>query len=279
MAATLLDAVSAVLVLVLVALGLAVVFGMMRVINMAHGELVMLGAFTVVWLQGWHVPFWGCVIAAAVVVGLLGWMIEWALVRHTRDRPLDTILATWGLSVVLKQGTVLVFGPGSHSVPLPLDAMVGLGALNYPEYRLVVMAIAAVVIAGTYLFLRCTNRGLATRAVMARPATAELLGFNTDRTYSATFAAGAALAGLAGALVAPLVSVDPQMGLGYLVPAFLAILVGGAGALGGVLAGGSAVGASTSLLGALWSPVTVQIVVFGLAVAVIRLRPQGLMRE
>jgi urea transport system permease protein len=266
-----------VLVLILVALGLLVVFGMMRVINMAHGELFMLGAYVVVAAKALSLPFWVGVLAAPLLVGLAGLAIELLLIRHVYQRTLDTILATWGLSIAIKQAVVLVFGPAAYSVPLPIDATLTLGAFAYPVYRLILTGLALAIIGATFwLFLR-TDFGLITRAVIARPETAAALGIDTRRVMRASFVLGTALAGLAGALVAPLISVDPQMGLGYLVPAFLAILIGGAGPLSGVLVGGGLVGGVDSLLTLRISPVAAQIAVFALAVVVIRLRPSGLL--
>jgi branched-chain amino acid transport system permease protein/urea transport system permease protein len=266
-----------VLVLILVALGLVVVFGMMRVINMAHGELFMLGAYAVVAAGQLGLPFWLGVLAAPLVVGLVGLAIEVLLIRHVYRRTLDTILATWGLSIAIKQVVVLAFGPAAYSVPLPIDATLGIGAFTYPVYRLILTALALVIIGATFwLFLR-TDFGLIARAVIARPQTAATLGIDTRRVMRASFVLGTALAGLAGALVAPLVSVDPQMGLSYLVPAFLAILIGGAGPLAGVLVGGGLVGGVDSLLTLRISPVAAQIVVLALAVVVIRLRPSGIL--
>ncbi|MEM7023404.1 MAG: branched-chain amino acid ABC transporter permease [Pseudomonadota bacterium] len=277
LATILLNGTTYVLVLVLVALGLVVVFGMMRVINMAHGELFMLGAYVVVALEAQGMPFWLGVLLAPLVVGLAGLVIEMLLIRHVYRRPLDTILATWGLSIAIKQAIVLIFGPAAFSVPLPIDASLTVGDFTYPVYRLLLTGLALVIIGATFwLFLR-TDFGLMARAVIARPETAAALGINTRLVMRASFVLGTALAGLAGALVAPLISVDPQMGLGYLVPAFLSILIGGAGALAGVLVGGGLVGGVDSLLTLWWSPVAAQIAVFALAVVVIRLRPSGIL--
>jgi urea transport system permease protein len=264
-------------VLILVALGLLVVFGMMRVINMAHGELFMLGAYVVVAAKGLGLPFWLGVLAAPLLVGLAGLAIELLLIRHVYQRTLDTILATWGLSIAIKQAVVLVFGPAAYSVPLPVDATLTVGAFAYPIYRLILTGLALVIIGATFWLFLKTDFGLIARGVIARPETAATLGIDTRRVMRASFVLGTALAGLAGALVAPLISVDPQMGLGYLVPGFLAILIGGAGPLAGVLVGGSLVGGVDSLL-TLWiSPVAAQIAVFALAVVVIRLRPSGIL--
>ena len=272
----LLDAFSFVLLLVLVAMGLVIVFGMMGIINLAHGELVMVGAYIVAALTGAGVPFAAAALGAVLGVGVLGWAIHVLLIRHIAHRVLDSILATWGLAIVLRQGIVLVFGPASVNVGLPVDATLTVGAFSYPVYRLVVTAVSATVIVAAAVVVTRTRAGLVVRAVMARPQIAATLGIDTGRVARATFVAGAAVAGLAGALVAPLVSVSPQMGVGYLVPAFLAILVGGAGSLAGVVAGGAVVGGLDSLLSHWLSPVLAQIVVFALAIAVIRLRPRGL---
>ena len=276
-AVILLNMSSFVLILILVALGLVVVFGMLGVINMAHGELFMLGAYTAVAVTGAGAPFWLAVVAAPVVVGAAGLAIEVLLVRHIYRRTLDTILATWGLSIALKQLVVLTFGPASRSVAPPIDASIAVGDFVYPAYRLVLMAIAVALIAVTFWVFQRTRFGLLARAVIARPDTAACLGIDTKMIVRTSFVIGTALAGLAGALVAPLISVDPQMGLGFLIPGFIAIMVGGAGVLAGVLVGGGIVGGASNLLTLWLSPVVAQIAVFGLAIVVIRLRPQGLL--
>ncbi|GLQ06638.1 branched-chain amino acid ABC transporter permease [Sneathiella chinensis] len=273
----LLDALSYILVLILVALGLMIVFGMMGVINMAHGELFMVGAYVMVVCQSLGLPFLVGVLFSGILVGLLGLLIEAALIRHIYTRTLDTILATWGLSIALKQGIVLIFGPEAQSVISPLSDTVSLGEFSYPLYRLLLMGASIALIGLTFWLFLKTDFGLTARAVIARPDTAATLGINTRSLYRRSFVIGTTLAGIAGALVAPLISVDPQMGLGYLIPGFLSILVGGAGPLAGVLAGGAAVGGTNSLLTVWISPVAAQIAVFIMAILVIRLRPEGLL--
>ena len=273
----LIDASSYILVLVLIALGLMIVFGMMGVINMAHGELFMIGAYVMVLAQSYGIPFWIGVLIAPIFVGALGFLIEFLLIRHIYQRPLDTILATWGLSIALKQAIVLLFGPESQSVVAPISSSISFGDFSYPLYRLVIMALSAAIIGGTFWLFLKTDFGLMARAVIARPETASTLGINTRKMYRWSFIIGTALAGLAGALIAPTISVDPQMGLGYLIPGFLSILVGGAGPLAGVLVGGGAVGGTNSLLTVWISPVAAQIAVFILAILVIRLRPEGIL--
>ncbi|MCR9213959.1 MAG: branched-chain amino acid ABC transporter permease [Proteobacteria bacterium] len=272
-----LDASSYILILILVALGLMIVFGMMGVINMAHGELFMIGAYVMVMAQSYGLPFVAGLILAPLVVGFLGLVIEAGLIRHIYLRPLDTILATWGLSIALKQLIVLLFGPESQSVVGPVDGSLVIGDFQYPIYRLILMGASIALIAGTFWIFLKTDFGLMARAVIARPETAAALGIDTRRMYRLSFVIGTALAGLAGALVAPLISVDPQMGLGYLVPGFLSILVGGAGPLAGVLVGGTIVGGVNNLLAVWISPVTALIAVYIIAILIIRLRPEGLL--
>jgi urea transport system permease protein len=272
----LLDASNAVAVLMLVSLGLAIIFGLMNVINMAHGEFLMLGAYAVLVLEDAGAPFLICLVLAPLIVAAVGLLAEELLIRRTYQRLTDTILATWGLSLVIRQGLVLAFGPGSHAVALPDLGQVTIGGSPYPVYRLAVMAIAILAIAATFLVFFRTRLGLAARAVIANRAMAACLGIDTRRLDRLTFAAGAGLAGLAGAAMAPLVSIDPNGGLGWLVPAFLSILVGGLGSLAGPLAGGAAIGGIDSLTAALSSPVFAQLAVLVAAILVIRLFPNGL---
>lgn len=276
-ATVVLDGANAVLILMLVALGLAIVFGLMNVINLAHGEFLMLGAYVVLAAGQAGLPFWAGVLLAPVVVGAVGLLAEEILIRHTYTRLLDTILATWGLSMVLRQAVAILYGPGSYSVAAPdLGAVIVAGS-PYPVYRLVVMAISLSAIAGTFALFFRTRFGLAARAVIANRAMASCLGIDTRRLDRWTFSVGAGLAGLAGATVSPLIAIDPQAGLGWLVPAFLAILVGGLGSIAGPLAGAAGVGGLDSLTAALASPVWAQLVVFIAAILVIRLRPAGLL--
>jgi len=265
------------LVLILVAMGLMIIFGLMNVINMAHGEFFLLGAYTVVMTDKIGLGFWPGLILAPIVVGLLGMAIEFLCIRHLYQRFLDTILATWGISIAIKQLVIIIFGPAGLMIKPPLPQTVSLFGLEYPAYRLFIMAMSLIVILVTfYLFLK-TDLGLGARAVIANKNMAASLGINTRRMYRTTFTFGSAIAGLAGAVMAPLMSCDPQMGLGFFVPAFLSILVGGAGTLGGVLVGGAIVGGGDSLISTLFTPVSAQIVIFIIAIILIRIRPQGLL--
>lgn len=271
-----LDAASFTLAIVLVAMGLVIVFGLMRVINMAHGELFLLGAYTLLVVERLGGSFWIGLVAAPIVVGALGLVIEELVIRRIYHRFLDTILATWGLSLVIKQAVVLAFGPQSQTVTPPFTAQLSLLGTTYPAYRLFIMAVAIAVVLLTFRIFMRTRFGLMARAVIANRPMAACLGIDTRRLDRLTFAYGSALAGLAGAVMAPIMSVDPQMGLGFLVPAFLAILTGGAQTLAGALLGSTLVGGTDVIVASLLSPVAAQITVLAMAVLVIRLFPQGL---
>ena len=267
------------LVLMLVSLGLAIIFGLMNVINMAHGEFLMLGSYAMPTLTEIGLPFWAALAIAPLFVAATGLLAEEVLVRHTYERLLDTILATVGLSLALRQLIVLTYGPGSFAVVAPNLGTVLIAGSPYPVYRLLVMTIALTAIVCTVWVFFHTRFGLAARAAIANRAMASALGIDTRRLDRITFALGAGLAGLAGAVMAPLTSIDPAVGVGWLVPAFLAVLVGGLGSIAGPLIGSAGVGALDSVTAALASPIAAQLVVFVTAVILIRLYPNGLIAQ
>jgi branched-chain amino acid transport system permease protein/urea transport system permease protein len=264
------------LALLLVALGLIIVFGLMNVINMAHGEFFLLGAYVVVLSETLGGGFWLGLLLAPLALAVVGLVLEELVIRHVYHRFIDTILATWGLSLALKQAVIVGFGPTAQQVANPFPQQVEVVGAIYPAYRLFVMGVALLVAGATFFLFYRTNLGLAARGVIANRTMAASLGIDTRRMDRATFACGAALAGLAGAVMAPLMSVDPQMGVGFLVPAFLSILVGGAGSLPGALLGTSLIAGSTTVVASYWSQVVAQIAVFSLAILIIRIFPRGL---
>jgi urea transport system permease protein len=274
-----LDTLGFVLTLLLVTLGLVVIYGMMNVVNMAHGELFLLGAYTLVAIKSAVGSLWIGMFLAPVVVGCVGLLIEELVIRHVYQRPMDTILATWGISIALKQGITILFGPGAISVATPLPGAISLFGLEYPLYRLFIMAIATLLAIGTCLVLYATSLGLQIRGVIANRAMAGSLGINTRLMDRATFAAGAGLAGIAGAVMAPIMSVDPQMGVGFLIPAFLAVLVGGLNSVAGAMIGTGIIGGTTTIFSNFMSQAFAQIAVFAVAIAIIRLFPNGLAKR
>ncbi len=276
LATAILDSSNAILVLMLVSLGLAIIFGLMNVINMAHGEFLMLGCYSVMELHNHGVPFFLALALSPLIVAAIGLVAEEIVIRRTYARLIDTILATWGLALVLRQAMVLIYGPGSYAVAPPDVGSVMLFGSPYPVYRLIIMVVSLATIVATFLFFFRTRPGLAARAVIANRDMAACLGINTRRLDRVTFALGSGLAGLAGAAMAPVISIDPNAGLGWVVPAFLSILVGGLGSISGPLVGAAGVGGLDSMATALSSGVWAQLVVFTTAILVIRVFPNGL---
>lgn len=272
-----LDSTSFFLVLLLVALGLVIIFGLMNVINMAHGEFFLIGAYAAVTVTRAGLPFWWALLVAPIVLAVVGWLVEQLIVRFVYHRFIDSILATWGLSLMLKQLIIVIFGPTSMNVPDPMATTVSVLGVSYPGYRLFVMGASVALTTLTFVTLYRTHVGLTIRGVIANRKMAASLGVNTRRLDVATFMAGAALAGFAGAAMAPLMSVDPQMGAGFLIPSFLSILVGGTSSFMGVVAGAALISGGSTSLAAWRDPVFAQIVVFTLAIVIIRLFPNGLL--
>ena len=266
-------------ILLLIALGLAIIYGTMGVINLAHGEFVMLGAYAA----------WALRTSAGIgllpglpliflAVAALGWVIERTVIRHLYRRPLDTILATWGIGVMLQQIVRLLAGGELRYVPLPeyLSRPVSLFGQEVSGYRVFVFFGVAALFALTWFLVNRTSQGMRLRAVVQDPAIASAFGINAGRVYAATFAYGAGLAGLAGALVAPLKSVSPEMGTGYVVDAFMVVVVGGVQSLFGAVASAALLGQASGVLGFLSNDTVAQALVLLAVVVMIRFRPQGL---
>jgi len=262
--------------LLLSGLGLIVILGMMNIINLAHGELMMLGAYaaTVVYQRG--VPFPVAALVAFVVVALVGAVLERLIVRRFYGRELGALVVTWGISLILSQGTLLVLGPFMPAIPIP-GGSIALGLYSFSVYWLMLIGVCVgVVLALAWLYNR-TTFGLQARATMQNAAMARALGVNTDRIYMLTFSLGAGLAGFSGALLAPTTSIMPFMGQQFVAPAFITVVVGGAT---NVIAG--AVGSSI-LLSLVRTPVGFAFGAFlGLvallfaALIIIRLMPNGI---
>ena len=272
----LLDSLNYTSVLLLVSIGLVIVFGLMQVINLAHGEFFLLGAYSVLVAQNLGLPFWVALPLAFAAVSIVGLICDMCILRFIYHRPVDTILATWGLSLAIKQAIIIIFGPASQIIDAPFTGAVHFLGIEYSSYRLFVMAMAIAVAVFAFSCLYRTKIGLAARAAMANRSMAQCLGVNTRRLDRYTFSFGAGLAGFAGAVMAPLMSVDPQMGMGFVIPAFLSILVGGVGSPFGALWGSAVIGASNTTLSAILSPVLAYMIVFTLAIVVIRTCPAGL---
>ncbi|BCX18703.1 MAG: branched-chain amino acid ABC transporter permease [Geminicoccaceae bacterium] len=266
----LLDALAQALTLFLVASGLAVTFGLVGVINLAHGELLLAGAYTALAVERAGLGYWAGLALAPLVVGLLGFLLDLLVIRRLRERPLDTLLATWAAALVVRQTVVALFGPASHTIQPPIPGSVVLLGAPYPVHRLLVMGLALLVAALLAWLLFATRLGLMIRGAIADRTLAAVSGLAVRRLEALAFAFGAGLAGLAGAATAPLLSVDPQMGLGFLLPAFLAVLVAPGGGPAGTAIGAALVGGGESLVAAFASPVLAQLAVLAGAVVLLR---------
>ena len=221
-----LNALFAIALLAIVALGLAVVLGLLGVLNLAHGELVMVGAYCayVAQANGW--PFIAAVPLALLVCGALGFVVERWLVRPLYARPFDTLVVTWGLSLLLRKCAESVFGLGYKSLTEPLSGTVDVLGATYPRYRLALIALSIVVLGALVLWYGRSRTGTRIKAMVDNPDLARAMGIPVSRFASATFVVGTCLAGLAGVLVAPLIPVQPFMGLDYILMSFFVLVVG-----------------------------------------------------
>jgi branched-chain amino acid transport system permease protein/urea transport system permease protein len=238
----------------------------------------MLGAYAALITTTELGSFWPSLITAPLLVGAMALVVESGLMRRLYQRPLETILATWGLAIVLRQGVEAVAGPDFRNVPNPLPGSAAVLGVEYPRYRLAVIALTLVIIVGLYVLQRTTRAGLVARAVILNPPLAGTLGINVRRVYQATFALGSALAGLAGALLAPTVNVFPEMGPPFVVNAFLAVLVGGSGSMPGLVSACLLLGVVQSTLSRYESPVAGTVGFLVVAVLTLRFLPHGLTR-
>jgi urea transport system permease protein len=272
---------SIVAILLIISLGLAVIFGVMRVINMAHGDFIMVGAYVAFAMQEYLQLnlFWG-IPAAFIVLAVIGMIIEWGLIRQLYGRPLETLLATWGVSVVLQQGIRLTFGPELRYVRAPQlldgDFAVPGSNLPFPYFRLFIIVLALGLLFLTYWVIYRTALGMHVRAVNQNRPMAEVLGIDTRRIDRFVFAFGSGLAGVAGTILAPIKTVSPGMGFPYAVDSYMVIVLGGVGRLVGTVAGASVIGEAETILAFLYNNVIAKLLVFTLIVIVIRIFPQGL---
>lgn len=262
--------------LALTTLGLAVVFGLLGVMNMAHGEFVMLGAYSVVTVQNMGLPILAAVPLAMAVCAGLGYVVERWLIRPLYQRPFDTLLATWALAMLMRKMVEAVFGKGYRNVESELSAPMSLGALQYPGYRLGLIAFSVVVIVLLFIWYRRSAVGLRVRAMVGNPVLAQALGIDTKRLASQAFVIGVVMAGLSGVLLAPLIRIEPNIGIDYLLDAFFVLVVGGLGTLGGLVGGVGVIGGTQSVMSSVSGQTSGYAVVLVLSMLFLWLRPNGL---
>jgi len=266
-------------ILLLVAIGLSIIYGAMGIINLAHGEFVMLGAYTAWFLQ---VQFGMGLLTSLVPIFLLvaafGWLIERFVLSFLNNRPLDTILATWGVGIMLQQAVRLTAGGELRYVKMPeiLSNSTDILGVQISLYRIFLLAASLVLFAATWLLMNRTTVGMKLRAIIQDRSVAASFGVNARRIYGLTFAYGAGLAGLAGALVSPLKSVSPEMGTGYVIDAFMVVVLGGVQSLVGTVASAFVLGELSGVIAFLQNDTVAKAIVLLAIVVLIRFRPQGM---
>ena len=276
-------------ILLLMALGLAIVFGLMGVINMAHGELMMLGAYATFIIQGAfisYIPqnyfdyyFLLALPVAFLASALMGYLMEISIIRYLYGRPLETLLTTWGISLILRQAVRQVFGAQNVDVKSPewlsggYHLMVG---VQFPYNRMFIIALAVFCVAGTYLFLFRTRAGLRIRAVTQNRSMSTCLGVPSRRVDAGTFAFGAGMAGMAGAALSQVGNVGPDLGQNYIVDSFMVVVTGGVGKILGTIVAGFGIGGMNKMLEPAMGAVFGKVVILVLVILFLQRRPEGL---
>jgi branched-chain amino acid transport system permease protein len=263
-------------IIVLVVLGLGVIASMMGIFNFAQGEFVLLGAYITYLAYAAGLPVWLGMAAAPIAVGALGFVLERLVVRRFYAAPIVAMLGTYALGLIIRESVRGLIGGFYLSVPEPIGGSINFGTLHFSAWRLIIVVITALVMVGSYLLLARTSFGLRIRASLENPALARASGISTNAIYAATFAFGAALAGLAGALIVPVFTLFADLGIRFLIQGFVAVMVGGIGSFAGPVAGASLIGTLSAALPWVMSPVVADVLVFVLAITFIKFRPQGL---
>ena len=261
--------------LVIASAGLAVIFGMMGIINLAHGEFIMCGAYVTASVARAGVPLPLAIFCGALAAGMVGVVVERLVIRHLYHRPLDSIIATWGISLIATQGVLILLGSTMQGIGTPLGSLT-IGDRSYSAYRLVLMAAAVALLCGLYLLFYRTRFGVIARATIQKPQMARALGVDTRRIYGLTFGLGAALAGLAGGLYAPTMTMVPTMGATFIVESFVTVVIGGADIFVGAAPAAAILAVIRAALTAWYGQLFGQIGLLVAVIIVIRLMPGGL---
>ena len=263
-------------IIVLVVLGLGIIASMMGIFNFAHGEFVLLGAFTTYLVYKHGLPVWLGMLAAPIVLGAIGLVLERTVIRRFYAAPIVAMLGTYALGLVIRETVRGLIGGLYLSIPEPVVGSYVVGGVQLSKWRLIIIVITALVMTASYLLLTRTAFGLRVRASLENPALARASGISTDTIYAVTFAFGAALAGLAGALVVPIFSLFADLGIRFLIQGFLAVMLGGVGTFEGPVAGAGLIGTLSAALPWAVSPVLADVLVFVIAIVIVKLRPGGL---
>ncbi|MGE0565897.1 MAG: branched-chain amino acid ABC transporter permease [Pseudolabrys sp.] len=264
---------------ILVALGLTIIFGLLDVINMSHGEFYAMGAFIALALSAIGLPFWILLLLVPLLMIPIGYIVERGLIQrvfHSSDRHVNTLLLTFGFGLVLEDAFRLTFGPNPHRPETPISGGVEFFGIFLPSYRLFLVLVGAMIIVGVSLIVYRTRLGAMVRAAAFDRHMAASLGVPVRRVYAFAFAFGVALAGLAGVLLAPIYSVFPTMGRDFILLAFTVVIVGGMGSIAGAVVAGLLLTQIQAIVALYISPVWSEPIVFGIMVVMLIVRPQGL---
>ncbi|CAM4074004.1 branched-chain amino acid ABC transporter permease [Bordetella tumulicola] len=266
------------LLYMLMAVGFTLVFGVMRIVNFAHGEFYMVGAFaTYVLMAHWEFPFLVAMLGAFVVTMAFGWIVEWTVLKPFRHDELNGMIATIGVAMILQSVALLVFGPDAQIMPQVAEGVYRLGPVIIPASRLYVAVCSVIVLAVLYVFLIHTRQGKALRAVVQDMEIAMAQGIKAKFMYPLGFSLGVGLAAIAGALMAPLFSVSPFIGSTPLLKAFIVVILGGLGSIPGAALASLLLGITESLASSLISNSLAEILIFVVVMAILVARPAGLL--
>ncbi len=262
--------------LVLAAVGLIVIFGMMGVINMAHGELMMIGAYITANLFHAGVPSPIAILVAGLGAAAVGVLIERLIIRHFYNQLLSSLVVTWGISLILSQGFLIAFGPSTLNVPTPFGSF-AVGEDTYGVYRMVLFGVAVALIALVWMIFRFTKFGVLARATMENPGMADALGVSTTVVYTATFGIGSFLGGVAGGMFALTATISPFFGGNYTPLAFITIVVGGAAnPVTGLVTSVLALAGVQTIVNNVFNVYIGYVAIFGTAIVILLLLPRGI---
>lgn len=261
--------------MVLAAMGMSIIYGMMRMTNLATGQLIMVGAYSTSVFYNWlGLPLPVAILGAMAVNAVLGGMIEILIIRRLYNRRKDAIVATWGISIFLQQAVYMIFGPTMSSIPVPFGS-IQIGNNAYSVYRLVLIGVAVLMVLMLYLLFGFTKFGLHARATMQNADIANTMGVNSQLMNIVTFALGAGLAGLTGGLYAPTVSIQPALGSNFMTQSFVTVLVGGINPLIGTILAGGALGFINGILSLKFTTFYGRIGILVAGILFIRFLPDG----
>ncbi len=262
---------------VLMALGFTMIFGVLRIVNFAHGEFYMLGAFFVLTvITELQIGYFPAVVIAVISVGLLGLFTEEVIFRRFRDKELEGMIVALGLSILIQNLGLVTWGPYDLSIPPVFTGVLKIGSMFYPVERLMVVLLSFLLMAGFYLFLKRTKLGLAIQAIAQDTEIARVQGMRINRLYPLAFAIGTGLAAAAGAVIGPLFQLNPWMGIMPQVKAFIVVILGGIGSIPGAFLGGFILGVAESFVSTYATKAIADMLGFIIVICILLFRPSGL---